>query len=155
MVERPRLMARLSEGLRGPLTLVSAPAGFGKTTLIAEWRAGRAAKPLAWVALDETDSDPTRFWGYVLAALQTLDQELGNGADEMLRSPQPAPLDAVAAALVRDLTFLTDDVVLAIDDYHLIDSEAVHRSLTFLVEHLPPRLHVVLLTRIDPPLPLS
>src|SRR5688572_10974939 len=119
-------MELLERGLRGPLTLVSAPAGFGKTTLIAEWRARAGARPMAWVALDETDSDPTRFWGYVLAALQTLDQELGSGAEEMLRSPQPAPLDAVVAALLRDLTFLTDDVVLAFDDYHLIESQAVH-----------------------------
>jgi LuxR family maltose regulon positive regulatory protein len=155
LVARPRLMELIGRGLRGPLTLVSAPAGFGKTTLVAEWRASPGARPLAWVALDETDSDPTRFWGYVLAALQTLDQELGDGADQMLRSPQPAPLDAVVAALLRDLTFLTEEVVLALDDYHLIESEAVHRSLTFMVEHLPPRLHVVLLTRTDPPLPLS
>jgi LuxR family maltose regulon positive regulatory protein len=153
-VPRPRLVALLAEGLRRPLTLVSAPAGFGKTTLIAEYRATPGALPIGWIALDEGDNDPTRFWSYVVAGLHTLDPEPSGAALQMLHSPQPAPLDAVVATLIDDLSTLAEDVALVLDDYHVIENEAVHRSLTYLVEHLPPRLHLVLLTRTDPPLPL-
>ncbi|HEY3081528.1 MAG TPA: LuxR C-terminal-related transcriptional regulator [Chloroflexota bacterium] len=159
LVSRPRLIDLLADGLRRRLTLVSAPAGFGKTTLIAEYRSiphpGGTGLPIGWVALDEGDNDPTRFWSYVVAGLQTLDPEPSDAALQMLRSPQPAPLDAVVATLIDDLSTLSEDVALVLDDYHVIESEAVHRSLTYLVEHLPPRLHLVLLSRTDPPLPLA
>lgn len=155
-VPRPQLVARLDAGLRGKLTLLAAPAGFGKTTLLASWRTtppGRAT-PLAWVALDAADNDPARFWRYVGAALDTLQRGVADEALALLRSPQP-PLDAVLAMLANGLAALPGDCVLVLDDYHAIESAAIHRAVAFLLDHLPPRLHLVLVSRADPPLSLA
>ena len=159
VVPRPWLFERLGEGLRGRLTLVSAPAGFGKTTIISEWAAGqRRLEPevrLAWLSLDEGDSDQARFLAYLVAALRTVVVEVGEGALGMLQSPQPPPTEAVLTALLNEITALPDDIVLILDDYHVVDSEPVDEALAFLLEHLPPQMHLVIATREDPHLPLA
>jgi LuxR family maltose regulon positive regulatory protein len=160
LVRRPRLTARLSAGLSGPLTLVVAPAGFGKTTLLADWRAAQqedadgASWPVAWLALDAGDNDLVRFLRYLIAALHALDIRVGDGVLAGLRAPQP-PVEALLTLLVNDLAALPDDVILVLDDYHAIEHPDVHSALTFLLDHLPPRLHLVLATRVEPPLPLA
>ncbi len=141
LVARPRLVERLRRGTA--LTLVSAPAGFGKTTLLADWLAG--GRPAAWLSLDERDNDPTVFWTYVVAAL---------GAVAPLSPFQP-PADSALTTLVNDLGEVRDDIVLVLDDYHLIDAREVHDGVAFLLEHLPPRVHLVIAGRADPALPLA
>jgi class 3 adenylate cyclase len=157
LVPRPRLLARLEAGLSGKLTLLSAPAGFGKTTLLSAWRATAAggSVPLAWVSLDAADSDPLRFWSYVIAALDMLQPDSGATVLALLQSPQPLPIEAVLTPLLNALGALATDAVLVLDDYHLIDAPAIHTALTFLLDHLPPRLHLAITTRADPALPLT
>ena len=152
-VPRPRLVAELSEGLNRKLTLVSAPAGFGKTTLLSEWLS-KCERPVAWLSLDEGDSNPTRFLTYLVAALQTVDEELGAGVLGILQSPQP-PVTSALTTLINELTATPKACVLVLDDYHAIDSQSVDAALSFLLEHLPPQLHLVIATREDPPLPLA
>jgi len=153
-VPRPRLVERLDEGLRCKLTLISAPAGFGKTTLLSGWVAG-LPRAVAWLSLDEGDNDPSRFLAYLVAALQTIAADIGEGVLGALRSPQPPPTETVLTALLNEITNLEDDLVLVLDDYHVIDDRAVDDALAFLLEHLPPRMHLVIATREDPPLPLA
>ena len=154
VVLRPRLIDRLNEGLHRKLTLISAPAGFGKTTLLSEWVAG-CEKPTAWLSLDEGDNDPTRFLAYLVAALQTLAPSIGEGVLGVLQSPQPPPTESILTALLNDIDTVQDDFVLVLDDYHVIDGGAVDGALTFLLEHVPPRMHLVIATREDPHLPLA
>jgi LuxR family maltose regulon positive regulatory protein len=156
LVTRPRLLAQLDMGLASKLTLLSAPAGFGKTTLLSAWCAiaqGRAVS-CAWVSLEAADADPLRFWSYVIAALGALQPELGAPALALLQSPQPLPIEAVLTPLLNTLTTLATDAVLVLDDYHLLDAPLIHSGVTFLLDHLPPQLHLMLTTRADPPLPL-
>ncbi len=152
VVLRPRLLGRLNDGLHRKLTLVCAPAGFGKTTLVSEWLAG-CERPTAWLSLDEGDGDPTRFLTYLVAALRAV-AEVGEGVLGALGSPQPPPIEVVLTALLNEITAVPDRFILVLDDYHLIDAEPVDRALTFLLEHLPPQMHLVIATREDPPLPL-
>jgi LuxR family maltose regulon positive regulatory protein len=160
VVFRPRLVERLDEDLsHGPglgrkLTLTSAPAGFGKTTLISEWIAG-CERPAAWLSLDEEDGDPARFLSYLIAALQTMVPGIGEEVLGPLQSPQPPPTKTVLTILLNDLTAISDHLVLVLDDYHVIDSPQVDEALTFLIEHLPPQIHLVITTREDPPFPLA
>ncbi len=123
-VHRPRLTERLDEGLHRKLALVCAPAGFGKTTLIGDWLAG-CGRPAAWLSLDEGDSDPTRFLSYLVAALQTIAPNIGEGVLGTLRSPQPPPIESVLTALLNEITTVPDDFVLVLDDYHAIDARPV------------------------------
>ncbi len=161
LVPRPRLLAHLADGLLRPLTLISAPAGFGKTTLLAEWRASEAGRdlPLAWVSLDEDDNDLVRFVSYVIAALRTLEQGLGDKTLAIIQSaPHPSP-KAVMSALVQDLVsapqgILRADFVLVLDDYHAISAPPIHEAIGYLLEHLPASMHLMILSRVDPPLPL-
>jgi len=155
-VPRPRLVERLNEGLAAGhrLTLVSAPAGFGKTTLVGEWLAG-CGRPAAWLSLDAGDSDPSRFLTYLIAALQTVAAGIGNGVLALLQSPQPPPLESTLTALLNDVTTIPGDFVLVLDDYHVLDARPVDDALAFLVEHLPPQVHLVIATREDPALPLA
>jgi LuxR family transcriptional regulator, maltose regulon positive regulatory protein len=153
-VPRPRLVERLDEGLRRKLILISAPAGFGKTTLISEWVAGRQ-RPAAWLSLDERDNDPTRFLTYFVAALRTVAANVGEGVLGALGSPQPPPTESILTALLNEITIIEDDFVLVLDDYHVIDARAVDNALTFLLEHLPPRMHLLISGREDPHLPLA
>src|SRR6266851_838508 len=154
VVSRPRLLDRLNEGLYRKLTLISAPAGFGKTTLVSQWLAG-GARPAAWLSLDEGENDLTRFLTYLVAAVQTLAATIGAGVVSALLSPQPPPPASILTALLNDLTTISDQFVLVLDDYHVIEAKAVDQALTYLVEHLPPQMHLVIVTREDPQLPLA
>jgi LuxR family maltose regulon positive regulatory protein len=154
VVSRPRLLERLNEGLHHKLTLVSAPAGFGKTTLVSEWIEG-IERPIAWLSLDEGDSDPARFLTYIVAALQTIEPAIGEGVLRALQSSQPSPPEATLTALLNDLTTIRDPFALVLDDYHVIDAKPVDQALTFLLDHLPPQMHMVIATREDPHLPLA
>jgi LuxR family maltose regulon positive regulatory protein len=154
VVHRPRLIERLNEGLHHNLTLISAPAGFGKTTLISAWVTG-LARPAAWLSLDEEEKTPTRFLTYLIAALQTIAAPLGAEALSLLQASQPPPPEAILTALLNEITTLPDPFVLVLDDYHMVDANAVDVALTYLVERLPPRMHLVIATREDPHLPLS
>src|SRR5918992_3557151 len=154
VVLRPRLIECLNEGLDRKLSLISAPAGSGKTTLLSEWLAGRS-QPAAWLSLDEGDNDPTRFLAYLVAALQTIAPNIGEGLLGALQSPQPPPTESVLTALLNEITRVPDKFVLVLDDYHVIDARPVGDALAFLIEHLPPRVHLVIATREDPQLPLA
>ncbi|MDB5045226.1 MAG: helix-turn-helix transcriptional regulator [Deinococcus sp.] len=153
-VRRPRLVERLNEGGQCRLTLVAAPAGFGKTTLLSEWAAG-LGRPLAWLSLDAAESDPARFVEALVAALQTVAGEIGADVARALQSSPPPPTDAVLAALLEQIAQLPHPVVLVLDDYHRVDAEQVDAALLFVLEHLPPTLHLVMATREDPQLPLA
>ena len=159
VVLRSSLVERLDEGLQGRLILVSAPAGFGKTTVISEWAAGcRRLEPEvrpAWLSLDQEDGDPARFLAYLVAALRTVAADVGEGVLGMLQSPQPPPTESMLTALLNEITTLSHGVVLVLDDYHVVDSEPVDQALAFLLEHLPPQVHLVIATREDPHLPLA
>ncbi|HWI64249.1 MAG TPA: LuxR C-terminal-related transcriptional regulator [Symbiobacteriaceae bacterium] len=158
LIPRPRLTRRLSEGLGRPLTLISAPAGFGKTTLLSEWRAtpeGRET-PVAWLSLDGHDNEPARFWSYLIGALERLPdspQNLGHETMELLRAGVPVPPAELLTPLINGIS--SEKAVLVLDDYHVIESPAIHDAVSFLVEHLPPGLRLVVLTRSDPPWPLA
>jgi LuxR family maltose regulon positive regulatory protein len=153
-VRRPRLIQYLDEGLRRGhrLTLISAPAGSGKTSLVSAW-AGQAETPFAWFSLDEDDNAPVRFLIYLIAALQTIDPGCGEVVLAALQSPQPPPARSVLPFLLHDVT-TCPDAVLVLDDYHVIKERAVHDLVASLLQHLPRNLHLVIATRADPPLPL-
>ena len=156
LVARPRLSDRLSRGAESALTLVSAPAGFGKTTLLAEWLAIAAAdgRAVAWLSLDPRDNDPALFWTYLVAALKTAAPGAGAGALSLLQPPEP-PGEAGLVTLLNDLDAISDDVVLVLDDYHVIDARDVQDGMAFLLEHLPSQIHLVIGSRADPVLPLA
>ncbi len=162
VVPRPHLVARLRQALPlgHRLILISAPAGYGKTTLLAEWiHSGRdaGATPLrvGWVSLDEGDSDPSRFVAYLVAALQRAEPSIGAGPEATSLLPQRGPATELLAGLINQVAAVDDPLVLVLDDYHLIGAQAVHDALTYLVEHGPENLHLVIATRADPPLPLA
>jgi LuxR family maltose regulon positive regulatory protein len=156
LVSRPRLVERLNEGLQigCKLTLISAPAGFGKTTLLSEW-VRQTARPVAWVSLDEADDEPIRFWRYAVAALRMIAPSIGETAQAALESSQPPPLEPIVTALINDLAALSTPLVLILDDYHAIKAASIHSSLNLLLDHLSPQLHLIITTRADPPLSLS
>jgi LuxR family maltose regulon positive regulatory protein len=153
-VPRPRLLEQLSRGAASALTLVCAPAGFGKTSVLAEWARG-GPDPVAWLSLDQGDSDPARFWRYVAAALDGLRPGIAQQVAVLLRGPQQPPMEAMLTVVVNQLAGVAEEVVLVLDDYHLIDDPAVHGSLAMLLERLPPQLRLVVASRADPPLPLA
>jgi len=156
LVARPRLVERLQTGLRGPLTLISAPAGSGKTTLLSEWRAGYGAgMPVAWVSLEAADNELSRFFQYLSAALDLIQPGIAAETSPLLHHFEQLNTEAFLTLLVNRLTQLQQGFVLVLDVYHLIESQAIHSALIFLLEHLPPRMHLVLLTRSDPPLPIA
>jgi LuxR family transcriptional regulator, maltose regulon positive regulatory protein len=152
-LDRPRLTERLTEGTAGVLTLVCAPAGFGKTSLLGDW-ARRSRRPVAWLSLDGGDSDPARFWRYVAAALDGLRPGVGQRVDALFRGGQP-PLEAVLTVLINELVEGSEQVVLVLDDYQLVEAPPVHESLARLLERLPAQLRLVVASRADPPLPLA
>ena len=158
LVARPRLIATLEREAGRKLTLISAPAGFGKTTLLVEWLRERAGGEgyVAWVSLDEGDNDPVRFLSYLVAALRkTGEEEFGEGVLAALRSPEPPRMEAVLGALINELADLPGEGAVVLDDYHVIDSENVHWIVTFLLERLPEDAHLVISARVDPPMPLA
>src|ERR687898_2597340 len=158
LVARPRLTARLEREASRKLTLISAPAGFGKTTLLVEWLKERedGDQSVAWLSLDEGDNDPVRFLSYLVAALRRIvGEEFGEGVLAALRSPGPPRMEAVLGAFVNELDDLPGEIAVVLDDYHVIDSESVHRIVSYLLERLPEGVHIVLSGRVDPPLPLA
>ena len=166
IVIRPRLIERLNEGLHHKLTLISASAGFGKTTLVSEWIAS-CGQPVAWLSLDEGDNDFTRFLTYLVAALQTIATNIGVGVLGLLQSPQPPPTESILTTLINEIITIPNNpstrpfgqsgqhFIFVLDDYHIIDSKSVDNALAFLLEHLPPQMHLVITTREDPDLPLA
>ena len=181
LVSRPRLIERLNAGLRAgrKLALLSAPAGFGKTTLLSEWvnqileigywrlDSGETSRSpisnsqypqVGWVSLDEGDNDPARFVAYLVSALQTIEKSIGKGTLVAFQAPQPPPVEAVLTALVNEMAAVLQDdrpFILVLDDYHVITAQPIHSALTFLLDHLPPQMHLVIATRVDPPLPIA
>ena len=157
VVPRQSLCARLDDGVSRALVIISAPAGFGKSTLLTSWLAERATQggSVAWLTLDAGDNDPNVFWRYFLAAIAGLHPGVGATASTLLGSPQPPRMPTILATLINDLHSVGDDVIFVLDDYQLIDTAEVHQAMTFLIENRPPRLHLIILTRADPPLPLS
>ena len=156
LVARPRLIAKLEPEAGRKLMLISAPAGFGKTTLLGEWAASRSDEQcVAWVSLDEADNDPARFLSYLVAALQTVEEEIGEGVLSSLHAPGSPPIEALTGALINELADFPGTLAIVLDDYHLIDSDHVHEVVAFLLERLPSNVHLVISSRIDPPLPLA
>jgi len=156
LVPRRRLIEQFQVGMSCSLMLVSAPAGFGKTTVLSEWtRSQRPPVPTAWVSLDKGENDPVRFWHYFIAALGIIKPGLGEQAVALLHSPQPPPIESVLIALINDITAVPCDFVLILDDYQFIEVPPVHAGVAFLLEHQPARLHLVIASRADPPLPLA
>ena len=159
-VRRSRLLEKLNEGgeqsrsIGRKLTLICAPAGFGKTTLVSQW-ISTIEQEIAWLSLEEDDHELSRFLIYLLAALQTVAPDVGKGLVDALHSPQPPPIDTILTTLLNEIAVLPDDLLLVLDDYHLVDSSEVDSALTFLLDHLPPQLHLVITTREDPNLPLA
>ena len=154
VVLRPRLIEHLNEGLNRRLALICAPAGFGKTTLLSEWLAA-GEPPAAWLSLDEGDNDPTRFLAYLVAALRTVAPDIGEGVLGMLQSPQSPPTESILTALLNEIATIPDEFVLVLDDYHAVDARPVDDALAFLLDHLPPQVHLVIATREDPNLPVA
>ena len=147
----------MHQGIERKLTLVSAPAGFGKTTLLAEWLAATPASQRAagWVSLDQTDNDPAFFWAYFITALQKVQSEIGESALSLLHSPQPPAIESILTTLINEINAIEDDFAFILDDFHVIDAQPVHGAIAFLLDHLPPQMHLVIASRSDPPLPLA
>ncbi|HWT03755.1 MAG TPA: LuxR C-terminal-related transcriptional regulator [Pyrinomonadaceae bacterium] len=154
LVERPRLLEHLNEGLQGKLTLISAPAGFGKTSLVTAWRQQNDT-PLAWLSLDADDNEPTRFLDYLVAALQTVDEELTEETSDLLRRPPAPSWKVVLNSLLNEINAHDAEFVLALDDYHVIREPVIHEALSLLIERLPPHAHALIAGRSDPPFPLA
>ena len=155
LVARPRLAEQLDQGLGRGLILACAPAGYGKTALLADW-ARRGRRPIAWLSLDTADNDPARFWRYVLAALDRACPGIGGRVGPLLGPPAPVSFDRLVEALINEVAARLGDgeALLVLDDYHVISSEPVHSSLRFLLEQRPPGLRLILASRSDPPLSL-
>ena len=153
LVRRTRLIERMNTGIQRKLTLISAPAGFGKTTLLSEW-IDQSQFPATWISLDKGDNDPVYFIKYVIAALQRVEPKVGEGTLPLLQSPQQ-PFDAIIINLIQEIEDVPNDFVLALDDYHSIDTEKIHQLVEFLIDRMPPQMHLVLVTRVDPNMPLA
>jgi len=154
VVPRPQLAERLDEAEHSKLTLLSAPAGFGKTTLLGRWIAGNERR-VSWLALDERDNEPSRFWRYFVAALQVIEPELGENTLGLLQAPEPLPLDYVLTPLINEMAASPVPLALVLDDYHLIETQPIHDGLSFLLDNLPQDVQLIISTRADPSLPLA
>ena len=154
IVNRTQLVERLNAGVHRKLTLISAPAGFGKSALVSEWVAG-CDRPVAWLSLDEGDSDLTRFLVGLVAALQTIMANVGAGVQQMLQSPRTPATESILTALLNEISTVRDPFILVLDDYHALDSRPIDQALSFLIEHPSPSMHLVITTREDPHLPLA
>lgn len=153
-VKRDRLIGLLNQSLDHKLTLVSAPAGFGKTTLLGDW-AHQVSIPVNWLSLDERDNDPIQFWTYVIGALQQTHCEVGEATLAMLRSTEIIPFESFLIPLINEIANAKGNIVLILDDYHVITVDAIHQAVTFLLEHLPSQLHLIFASRVDPAVPLA
>jgi len=154
LVARPLLTAKLNAGLARKLTLISAPAGFGKTTLLGDW-ISQSKYRVAWFSIDEQDNEPARFWSYFIAALQSLQPTLGTQVFSLLQTSPAVPIESVLTELVNEIDAIPEDLVLVLDDYHLIQAKPIHQALNWFLEHLPLRLHLYISSRADLPLPLA
>jgi LuxR family maltose regulon positive regulatory protein len=154
VISRQRLVERLDESINKKLTLVAAQAGFGKTTLLCDWIHQRDV-PTSWFSVESSDSDPLQFLTYLIAALQNIDKNIGLTALDLLKSPELPPLPSILTALINSITHVSENFILVLDDYHLANAQPINTVLTFLLDHLPPQMHIILSTRSDPPLPLS
>ncbi|MEZ4552811.1 MAG: LuxR C-terminal-related transcriptional regulator [Dehalococcoidia bacterium] len=155
LVRRPRLVQRLERGAQGRVTVISARAGAGKTTLLGEWLASKPGRTVAWLSLDRGDGDPGRFLEYVVEALRRAHPHVGGRALAMVRTRQPYPAEVVLTAVLNDAAAEATPVVLVLDDYHAVESEAVHQAMAFLIDHMPRQMHLVLASRADPPIPIA
>ena len=153
-VKRERLIGKLNECFSAKLTIVSAPAGFGKTTLLSEW-IEQSKHKVGWVSLDSGDNDPKRFLTYCIAALQRVQPDFGENSESLIQSPQQVSPESIITAFINEINESLKESVLILDDYHVIDSTEVHQSLSFFIEHLPQNLHLIVSGRHDPPIPLS
>ena len=151
LVHRPDLIKRLNDGLDCKFTLISAPAGFGKTTLVSEWvdtlrldtpKENQIENKFTWLSLDEGDNDPVRFLTYFIAALGTIEANIGKGPLSMLQSPQPPPIEAALTPLINEIAAIPNRILLVLDDYHIIESSQVDDALSFLLDNMPPQLHL-------------
>ena len=154
LVTRQRLVEMLNTGLYRKLTLISAPAGFGKTTLVSS-QITRLKVPVAWLSLDDGENDLNRFLAYLVAALQTIQCDLGQGVLTALHSPGTINIEAVLTVLINEVSVLPDDIILILDDYHVIEEQMIDQALAFFLDHMPPQMHLVIASRADPTLPLS
>lgn len=154
LIHRARLIEKLNAGLHRKLTVVSAPAGFGKTTLLGDW-VSHCQRPVAWLSLSESDKEPVQFLSYLVAALQTVDSTIGHLVVEALKASQLPAIESLLSPLLNEIASVSDAFLLVLDDYHLVDSEPIEQAILFLLEHLPPSMHLVLATRVDPQLPLA
>ncbi|MBN1310129.1 MAG: tetratricopeptide repeat protein [Anaerolineae bacterium] len=154
LVMHSGLAARLNDGLHSKLTLISAPAGYGKTTLVTQWLQS-AQVQTAWLSLDESDNDPIRFLAYIVAALQRIQAGLGEGVKAMIASPQPPPIEVTMTALINEIAAISQPFILVLDDYHAIHTTAIHQQIAFLLDHQPAQMHLVITTREDPLLPVA
>src|SRR5262245_499394 len=154
MVPRDPLVVRLAAGVDARLVLVCAPAGWGKTVLLSQWRQAEP-RPFAWLSLDPSDDDPVRFWSYVIAALRRVAPGFGGALLGALPNGGPRLIEVIMPRLINELAELDEPVVLVLDDYHLLQDELVHASVAYLLRHAPRTLQLALATRVDPPLPLA
>ncbi|HET8524474.1 MAG TPA: hypothetical protein VFL82_14655, partial [Thermomicrobiales bacterium] len=154
LVIRRRLIERLDAGLAGKLTLVTAPPGFGKTTLLSDWARGRA-RPVAWLSLDPGDNDPARFWSYVIHALSRIYPSIGDHLLDLIGPSLVPSRDALLVQLINALAAAPTETILVLDDYQVIESAPIHDALGSIIEHLPPTAHLVIVSRADPPFPLG
>jgi LuxR family maltose regulon positive regulatory protein len=150
LIPRPQLLDQLEKGSLRKLTLISAPAGYGKTILVCEWIAAYN-RPVAWLSLDKDENDPVRFWRYFITALRTLQPAIGKTELEVLGEPQQAPIDNVLTVLINEISSLKTDLIIVLDDYHLIEASEIHTAFEFLIQHQPSNLHLFITTRFDPP----
>jgi len=154
LVQRTHLIDQLNKGINHKLTLISAPAGFGKTTLLIEWIA-QSEIPVAWISLDKGDNDSDHFIHYLVAALQRIEVNIGKAALSMLQSPQQPPIESIMINLIKEITDVPYDCALVLDDYHAVDTKRIHEIVEFLLDYLPAQIRLVIATRVDPPLPLA
>lgn len=154
LIRRTRLTERLNKGIKCKLTLISAPAGFGKTTLLSEW-IFQSQLPVAWISIDKGDNDPVYFIKYVIEALQKIEPKVGETTLTLVQSPQQPPLEAIIINLIQEIENIPDDFVLILDDYHSINISKIHQLVEFLIDRMPLQMHLVIATRVDPGLPLA
>jgi LuxR family maltose regulon positive regulatory protein len=153
VIERSSLIRKLDDGLKARLVLVTAPAGYGKTTLLSRY-IEHSNRPFAWLSLDDRDNEPTRFWSYFIASLQTLEGAFGRTAQAMLLSPQPPPIENILVNLLNEIALMPDEFIICLDDYHAITASTINQGMVFIIENLPEQMHLVIAGRSEPPFPL-
>lgn len=154
IINRNRLTDRLNDGLQNKLTLICAPAGFGKTTLLIDW-ISKNNWPVAWVSLDQTESDPLCFIKYLTGALQTIEKNIGESTQSMLEAPGDFHIEPIIMNLINDVSNIDNEFLLVLDDFHVIDSQQVYKIIEFILDHSPENMHIAISTRVDPPFPIT